>query len=108
MKTIPQLLLALLAGVCLLFTTTSSQAEEKPKPFAGMVESFEGGVLSVSNKKAGETKEFNISDEVEIAKSDKSDASSDDLVAKTRVRVFADADGTVTKVIISVPKPKEN
>lgn len=107
MKTIPQLLLALVAGVCLLFSTTS-EAAEKPKPFSGMVESFEGGVLSVSNKKAGETKDFTISEEVEIAKSDKSEASSDDLVAKARVRVFADADGNVTKVIIAVPKPKEN
>jgi len=108
MKTIPQLLLALVAGVCLLFSTTTSEAAEKPKPYSGMVESFEGGVLSVSNKKEGETKEFTISEEVEIAKSDKSEASSDDLVAKARVRVFADADGNVTKVIIAVPKPKEN
>jgi len=103
------MLTTLAAAVCILFAASSIHAGEgKAKPFSGKVASFQDGVLVVEHKKSGESKEFTITEEVEIAKSDKSEATMVDLKEKTNVRIMTNADGSVKKVIVSVPKPKGN
>ncbi len=105
MKSLSRFVPTLVVGLCLLLTA-AAQAQNKPTPFGGRVKSFEGGVLTVENKKAGETKTFTITETVEVSKSDKSEASSDDLASAKMVRVLSDAEGNPIKVIINVPKPK--
>jgi len=108
---------ALAAGLCVIFSAASTlQAEEeksaakKGAAFGGMVESYDAssGELTVKNKKAEETKTFKITDATTFAKSDKSEATAEDLASAKNVRVMAGDDDTATKVIINVPKPKQD
>jgi len=111
-------LTALAAGLCLLFSAAStlhaeeekSEAKKGGKGFGGMVESYDAssGELTVKQKKTDETRTFKVTDETTIAKSDKSEATAEDLASAKNVRVMVGDDDVATKVTIRVPKPKDS